>query len=168
MTAFTLTYFAIPSIIKIARAKNLCDEPVERAIARSIDRSHSAVANLDADPEARTLIVHAVGTSTADALRAGEMVIFHERTMHCALPNSSDRRRLGLNCRICKPSVTVYPDATEVDAWVFGQTWSLDKWRPLLLRGKDEHGANDCVSVDSVRDEIARHPVDAGAVTDAA
>ena len=31
LTAFTLTYFAIPSIIKIARAKNLCDEPVERS-----------------------------------------------------------------------------------------------------------------------------------------
>ena len=30
ITAFTLTYFAIPSIIKVARIKNLCDEPGER------------------------------------------------------------------------------------------------------------------------------------------
>ena len=30
LTAFTLTYFAIPSIINIARVKNLCDEPGER------------------------------------------------------------------------------------------------------------------------------------------
>ncbi len=30
ITAFTLTYFAIPSIIRIARVKNLCDEPGER------------------------------------------------------------------------------------------------------------------------------------------
>ena len=30
LTAFTLTYFAIPSIIHIARTKNLCDEPGER------------------------------------------------------------------------------------------------------------------------------------------
>ena len=30
VTAFTLTYFAIPSIIHIARVKNLCDEPDER------------------------------------------------------------------------------------------------------------------------------------------
>lgn len=30
ITAFTLTYFAIPSIIHIARVKNLCDEPGER------------------------------------------------------------------------------------------------------------------------------------------
>ncbi|MEM1218233.1 MAG: MraY family glycosyltransferase [Bacteroidota bacterium] len=30
ITAFTLTYFAIPSIIHIARTKNLCDEPGER------------------------------------------------------------------------------------------------------------------------------------------
>ena len=29
-TAFTLTYFAIPSIIEIAQKKNLCDEPGER------------------------------------------------------------------------------------------------------------------------------------------
>jgi len=29
-TAFTLTYFAIPSIIRIALVKNLCDEPGER------------------------------------------------------------------------------------------------------------------------------------------
>ena len=34
LTAFTLTYFAIPSIIHIAKIKNLCDEPGER-------RSHS-------------------------------------------------------------------------------------------------------------------------------
>jgi len=33
-TAFLLTYFAIPSIIRVALAKNLCDEPGER-------RSHS-------------------------------------------------------------------------------------------------------------------------------
>ncbi len=30
ITAFVLTYFAIPSIIRIARVKNLCDEPGER------------------------------------------------------------------------------------------------------------------------------------------
>lgn len=30
-TAFTLTYFAIPSIIRVALAKNLCDEPGERS-----------------------------------------------------------------------------------------------------------------------------------------
>ncbi len=30
LTAFTLTYFAIPSIINIAKVKNLCDEPGER------------------------------------------------------------------------------------------------------------------------------------------
>ncbi len=30
LTAFTLTYFAIPSIIAVARKKNLCDEPGER------------------------------------------------------------------------------------------------------------------------------------------
>lgn len=35
ITSFTLTYFAIPPIINIARAKNLCDEPGER-------RSHTA------------------------------------------------------------------------------------------------------------------------------
>ena len=34
ITAFTLTYFAIPPIIQIAKLKNLCDEPGER-------RSHS-------------------------------------------------------------------------------------------------------------------------------
>ncbi|MBL7831802.1 MAG: undecaprenyl/decaprenyl-phosphate alpha-N-acetylglucosaminyl 1-phosphate transferase [Saprospiraceae bacterium] len=30
ITAFTLTYFAIPSIINVAKVKNLCDEPGER------------------------------------------------------------------------------------------------------------------------------------------
>ena len=30
LTAFTLTYFAIPSIINIAKKKNLTDEPNER------------------------------------------------------------------------------------------------------------------------------------------
>ncbi|MEM1320078.1 MAG: MraY family glycosyltransferase [Bacteroidota bacterium] len=30
ITAFTLTYFAIPSIIHVAKIKNLCDEPGER------------------------------------------------------------------------------------------------------------------------------------------
>ena len=30
ITAFTLTYFAIPSIIHVAKVKGLCDEPGER------------------------------------------------------------------------------------------------------------------------------------------
>ncbi len=30
ITAFTLTYFAIPSVIHVAKVKNLCDEPGER------------------------------------------------------------------------------------------------------------------------------------------
>lgn len=31
LTAFTLTYFAIPSIIQIAKDRNLCDEPTDRS-----------------------------------------------------------------------------------------------------------------------------------------
>ena len=36
ITAFSLTYFAIPSVIHVAKVKNLCDEPGER-------RSHTTV-----------------------------------------------------------------------------------------------------------------------------
>lgn len=39
ITAFTLTYFLIPSIIHVAKIKNLCDEPGERRAHREVTPS---------------------------------------------------------------------------------------------------------------------------------
>ena len=87
-------------------------------------------------------------------LKMGEMVIFHERTIHGARPNASPRRRLGLNCRICRPEAVIYPNATSVDALVFGQTWSLERWRGVLVRGQDKLRVNRTIRVEELRQTI--------------
>jgi chlorinating enzyme len=74
-------------------------------------------------------------------MKAGEFVIFSERTMHGALPNiTSDDARLGMSARYIVPEVKIH------NAWVLGegglsiaylqiQKLNLDRWKIIQLRG---------------------------------
>lgn len=42
-------------------------------------------------------------------MKKGEFVIFYERTMHGSGPNSSDRPRTAVNCRVTPATTLVYP-----------------------------------------------------------
>jgi len=74
-------------------------------------------------------------------MKAGEFVIFSERTMHGALPNvTSDDARLGMSARYIVPDVQIH------NPWVLGEgglsiaylqirNLNLDRWRIVQLRG---------------------------------
>jgi chlorinating enzyme len=74
-------------------------------------------------------------------MKAGEFVIFSERTMHGALPNvTKDDARLGMSARYIVPDVEIH------NPWVLGegglsivylqiQKLNLDRWKIVQLRG---------------------------------
>lgn len=74
-------------------------------------------------------------------MKAGEFVIFSERTMHGALPNvTTDDARLGMSARYIVPDVKIH------NPWVLGdgglsivylqiQKLNLDRWKIIQLRG---------------------------------
>jgi non-heme Fe2+,alpha-ketoglutarate-dependent halogenase len=76
-------------------------------------------------------------------LRAGECVLFHERTVHGARPNvSTTRRRFGMNFRICRPDVYVYRGVTREEGFTFEENYDIAKWGVILLRGEDRYHRN--------------------------
>ncbi|HUQ71154.1 MAG TPA: phytanoyl-CoA dioxygenase family protein [Planctomycetaceae bacterium] len=76
-------------------------------------------------------------------LKAGEFVIFHERTVHGAPPNSSKtRRRFGMNYRICRPDVYIYRGMKTQESNTFGEKFDLDNWTAILARGEDKFHRN--------------------------
>lgn len=74
-------------------------------------------------------------------MKAGEFVIFSERTMHGALPNiTTDDARLGMSARYIVPDVEIH------NPWVLGegglsivylqiQKLRLERWKIIQLRG---------------------------------
>jgi non-heme Fe2+,alpha-ketoglutarate-dependent halogenase len=81
-------------------------------------------------------------------MKAGQMVIFSERLMHGALPNSSaTESRLGMSARYIQPNVRIH------NPWVLGEGGldisylrirglELDNWRAVEVRGSDRSGVN--------------------------
>jgi len=75
-------------------------------------------------------------------MKAGEFVIFSERTMHGALPNvTTDDARLGMSARYIVPDVEIH------NPWVLGEgglsiaylhikNLNLDRWKIVQLRGE--------------------------------
>ena len=78
-------------------------------------------------------------------LKPGQFVIFSERTVHGSPGNRSNRRRLGVNFRTVAPSTRIYRDQSEHYAMHLEETWALDKWGVVLLRGQDRFGYNKII-----------------------
>ena len=76
-------------------------------------------------------------------MKAGQFIIFSERTMHGALPNiTKDQARLGMSGRYIVPDVQIH------NPWILGKgglsisylrvrNLNLDRWRPIIVRGND-------------------------------
>jgi non-heme Fe2+,alpha-ketoglutarate-dependent halogenase len=73
---------------------------------------------------------------------AGQFVLFSERMIHGSGPNRTDGMRLAMNYRVIPTSVRVYAHQTQHKAMHMGQSYSLEHWGTVLLRGKDEFGYN--------------------------
>jgi len=89
-------------------------------------------------------------------LKAGEFVIFHERTVHGAPPNSSKtRRRFGMNYRICRPDVFIYRGMTRQMSNTFEEQFDLKNWTAIQLRGEDRLHRNKVKQPEEVLKECA-------------
>jgi len=75
-------------------------------------------------------------------LEAGQFVIFSERVIHGSPGNRSANRRMGINFRTVQPSTAVYRDYDEHYAMHLEETYKLDHWGVVTLRGEDRYGYN--------------------------
>jgi len=75
-------------------------------------------------------------------MKAGEFLIFSDRTMHASLPNiTEDQGRLGINFRVIKPSVEIYPHQYDGDL-MDGNDHNVDNHACVMVAGQDSFGLN--------------------------
>jgi non-haem Fe2+, alpha-ketoglutarate-dependent halogenase len=78
-------------------------------------------------------------------LKAGQCVLFTERCIHGSPPNTSDKRRFGLTCRVIKPSTQAYRDEKVHAVTYLNETFDLKNWGCAVLRGEDKYHLNPLV-----------------------
>lgn len=74
-------------------------------------------------------------------MKKGQFVIFTERTMHGSLPNTSDKNRVAINCRVTFTDTLIYPGRLQGD-YVDGSNIDISAHRCVLLSGEDKNGQN--------------------------
>ncbi|NEP27359.1 phytanoyl-CoA dioxygenase family protein [Moorena sp. SIO3I6] len=78
--------------------------------------------------------------------KAGQCIIFCERTVHGSTDNVTDDTRWAVVGRIVRPDTRVYTQKMLEDGYdikIYGaKKVKLDKWQVLLLRGEDRFGYN--------------------------
>ncbi|MDX6269412.1 MAG: hypothetical protein QOD28_635 [Acidobacteriota bacterium] len=73
--------------------------------------------------------------------KAGQFVIFTERTMHGSLPNTTTRNRAAINCRVTTTDTLIYPGRLRGD-FVDGSNVNIAKHKCILISGRDLNGQN--------------------------
>ena len=74
-------------------------------------------------------------------MAAGQFFIFTSRCLHGAEPNITEgHTRMGLAIRYVPTDVKIYPDSESYTQ--FGETFTLEKYRAILVSGKDDYGHN--------------------------
>lgn len=88
------------------------------------------------DPEKVTLV----------EAKAGQCIIFCERTIHGSTDNITNNGRWSLVGRVIRPETRVYSKKMRNDGYdieIFGaRKINLDTWKALLVRGEDRFGYN--------------------------
>ncbi|MBE9035924.1 acyl-CoA-binding protein [aff. Roholtiella sp. LEGE 12411] len=74
-------------------------------------------------------------------VKAGQAIIFTESTMHCSLPNNSNRRRLAIIGRYVRPSTQVYPYRWKGD-FIDENAHNIKRHFCILVSGRDDYGHN--------------------------
>lgn len=77
----------------------------------------------------------------AVTVKAGQAIIFTESTMHCSLPNNSNRRRLAIIGRYVRPSTQVYPYRKKGD-FIDENAHNIKRHFCILVSGRDDYGHN--------------------------
>lgn len=73
--------------------------------------------------------------------KAGQFVIFTERTMHGSLPNTTAHSRIAINARVTTTDTLIYPGRLRGD-FVDGSNVDISRHRCVLLSGRDLNGQN--------------------------
>lgn len=73
--------------------------------------------------------------------KAGQFVIFTERTMHGSLSNTSARSRIAINCRVTTTDTLIYPGRLRGD-FIDGSNVDISRHKCILLSGRDLNGQN--------------------------
>jgi len=68
--------------------------------------------------------------------KAGQFVIFTERTMHGSLPNLTPRSRVAINCRVTTTDTLIYPGRLRGDC-IDGSNLDISRHECVLLSGVD-------------------------------
>ena len=94
----------------------------------------------------------------------GEFFIFDQRTLHGSPPNTSTKRRMGVNFRAIQPHVRAYGhflDDGKIDH--FGRSWDLSRWGCVVLSGEDKLGVNKIAAPPSGKglDILLQSPISA-------
>jgi non-haem Fe2+, alpha-ketoglutarate-dependent halogenase len=74
-------------------------------------------------------------------MKAGQFVIFTERTMHGSGANDSSKRRLGINGRVASSDTLVYPQRLQ-NEYMDGSNLDIRHHKCILLSGQDKCGKN--------------------------
>ncbi|NEQ75308.1 MAG: hypothetical protein F6K23_21015 [Okeania sp. SIO2C9] len=78
--------------------------------------------------------------------KAGEAIIFCERTVHASTDNITNKDRWAVVGRIVRPDTHVYTKKMLEEGYdveiLGGKKIKLDKWKAVLLRGEDRFGYN--------------------------
>jgi non-heme Fe2+,alpha-ketoglutarate-dependent halogenase len=78
-------------------------------------------------------------------MKAGECLIFTERTIHGSGPNESDRRRWGMAFRVILPEVRCYADVGDGvihNVRYLQDDFDLTRWGAIVIRGEDTANVN--------------------------
>jgi len=83
-------------------------------------------------------------------VKAGECIIFSERVLHGSNDNTTDEWRWAVNSRIARTDTRLYTDKAlkeGVSSKILGlKNIDMDKWKAILVRGKDTYGHNRMMS----------------------
>jgi non-heme Fe2+,alpha-ketoglutarate-dependent halogenase len=74
--------------------------------------------------------------------RPGEFIIFSERVIHGSEPNRSSDSRMSYVWRYVAPDVRVYRDEKSHLVLTMKKRFPLDRWRGVLVSGRDRFGYN--------------------------
>ncbi len=74
-------------------------------------------------------------------VKAGQIIIFTERTMHSSAINNSKQRRLALNARYVRPSVLIYPGRLKGD-FIDENGHNVQRHFSIMVSGRDDYGIN--------------------------
>jgi len=81
-------------------------------------------------------------------MKTGQFVIFSERMIHGSGPNQTSAMRCAMNYRLIPTDVKVYQGQSHHRAMHMGNSYSLQNWGVVLLRGTDRFGYNKMAAVE--------------------